>query len=73
MQFSEGLGVLSDEWLDIDVTVIIKKGIVGKWVPLGTLITNIPLSIKLSGSNELGIFVMGIPMLVLIKTIVYTV
>ena len=29
VQFSEGWGALSDEWLDIDVSVILKREIVG--------------------------------------------
>lgn len=62
--------MLSDKWLDLDVSVIIKKEIVEKQAPLGTLITNTPLFTKLSGSNELEILGMGIPMLVLVKTIV---
>lgn len=72
-QFREGLGVLSDKWLDIDVSVIIKKEIVEKQAPLGTLITNTPLTTKLSGSNELEILGMGITMLALVETIVYSV
>lgn len=55
VQFGESLGVLSDKWLDIDVSVIIKKEIVEKQASLGTLITNTPQTTKLSGSNELEI------------------
>lgn len=73
MQFGESLGVLSDKWLDIDVSVIIKKEIVEKQAPLGTLITNTPQTTKLSGSNELEILGMGIPMLTVVETIVYSV
>lgn len=72
VQFSEGLGVLSDEWMDRDVSVILKKEIVRKWVPLRTLITNTRVH-KISDPRKLEILRMGIPMPVLIKTIVYTV
>lgn len=65
--------MLSDKWLDIDVSVIIKKEIVEKQAPLGTLITNTPQTTKLSGSNELEILGMGIPMLTVVETIVYSV
>lgn len=62
--------MLSDKWLDIDVSVIIKKEIVEKQASLGTLITNTPQTTKVSGPNELEILGMGISMLALVETIV---